>query len=89
MIVKAWDLVPGDYYRGRKIFTLSRHPNGTVRIVVVCPKHLPLVGEPMGWKGKTYISGKFTFAGNEDVGIYRDEVNDPRFTPDIIESLLT
>ncbi|QSL99609.1 hypothetical protein [Mycobacterium phage Maco2] len=43
----------------------------------------------MGWKGKTYISGKFTFAGNEDVEIYRDEVNDPRFTPDIIESLLT
>lgn len=82
---EARNIKPGDYYRGRKVFSVARNERSlTLKIVVVCPKHLPLVGQIETFRGKRYQSGKFTFRDEQIITFARDEGN----PCDVIRDLL-
>ena len=65
-MIPARDIEPGMKYRERVIFSVMRSVDGKVRIVVVCPPHLPRIGIDHPVYGPT---GKFEFDGEEMVEI--------------------
>lgn len=72
----AASIKSGDYYRGRKVFSVLRNERAALtKIVVVCPKHLPPVGQIETYRGKRYQAGKFTFRDEQIITFARDPGN--------------